>query len=455
MDAGDRNLALRVDMLERTLKEMQRELTCLRRRRRVAPALALALAGSVALAVGGRTLDAQGIPGQKVTAPFTVVDAAGKTVLEVLSNEGRPTLHIGDQGGVWIGRGKSGIGFMTIKRSDDKDAIALGQPEGGTLGVHVFDEAGKGVVSELGVAAGGKSGAITVRASSGAFVLDSRVNAKGHPVLTVGEKGGVLLGSGGSGSGFVVARHADNSDSVALGQLEGGPPGLHVHDSTGKRVLGELVATNGDAGGALTIAGASGAKPTFKVDPGLAYGEAFVGVTANGKGGDLRVEAAAAGNVMFRVSPDASAKDSRVSVGSGTAGYAIHIGTLTGTEIGAFGEAKVGGGVIAVADGTGKTRMLMSGTGQLHASDASGTTRATMTSDGAFSIRSANGTTIARLGEDPEGGVLEIANGAGNAMVDAGITTGGKGFVRTYPFGKAPGTAFGLPGTFIMGMTSK
>ena len=115
----------------------------------------------------------------------------------------------------------------------------------------------------------------------------------------------------------------------------------------------------------------------------------------------------------------------------------------------------MGGGVIAVADGTGKTRMLMSGTGQLHASDASGTTRATMTSDGAFSIRSANGTTIARLGEDPEGGVLEIANVAGNTMVDAGITTGGKGFVRTYPFGIPSGTALGRPGTFIMGMIEK
>jgi hypothetical protein len=74
-----------------------------------------------------------------------------------------------------------------------------------------------------------------------------------------------------------------------------------------------------------------------------------------------------------------------------------------------------------------------------------------MTSDGAFSIRSASGTTIARLGEGNAGGLFQLANSGGNAMVDAGVLPSGAGAVRAYPLGSPSAGLLGMPGTFIMG----
>ncbi len=68
-----------------------------------------------------------------------------------------------------------------------------------------------------------------------------------------------------------------------------------------------------------------------------------------------------------------------------------------------------------------------------------------MTSDGAFSIRSASGTTIARLGEGNAGGLFQLANSGGNAMVDAGVLPSGAGAVRAYPLGSPSAGLLGCP----------
>ena len=74
-----------------------------------------------------------------------------------------------------------------------------------------------------------------------------------------------------------------------------------------------------------------------------------------------------------------------------------------------------------------------------------------MVGEGAFSIRSAGGTTVVRIGEGTGGGLLQIANSGGNAMVEAGLHPTGAGIVRAYPLGSPGGGMVGMPGTFIMG----
>lgn len=149
-----------------------------------------------------------------------------------------------------------------------------------------------------------------------------------------------------------------------------------------------------------------------------------------------------------------------LALGQRNGNFGFRVFGITGeAELATVSEAKVGGGVFVANDGSGKTRMLMSGQGQLHAVDTSGRTRATVTDDGAFSIRNANGTTVARLGESQGGaGMFQLANSGGNAMVEAGLVGTGAGAFRTYPSGVPVANttggvlgALGMPGTFIMG----
>ncbi len=146
-------------------------------------------------------------------------------------------------------------------------------------------------------------------------------DSAGHPVLSVGEKGGVLLGIGSSGvrlrrdEALSTTRIPSRSD-----MFEGGHPGVRVPRLHGKRVLGELVATNGDAGGSLMVAGRQVPSRRSRSRRRLNDGDAMVVVTGGTKGGDLRGWPKRAGKAMFRVSPDASAKDARVSIGAAASG---------------------------------------------------------------------------------------------------------------------------------------
>ena len=70
-------------------------------------------------------------------------------------------------------------------------------------------------------------------------------------------------------------------------------------------------------------------------------------------------------------------------------------------------------------------------------------------------MRSAGGTTIVRLGEGQGGGLFQLANGGGSAMVEAGVLPTGEGVVRAYPLGNPALGLVGMPGTFIMGHGGK
>jgi hypothetical protein len=131
--------------------------------------------------------------------------------------------------------------------------------------------------------------------------------------------------------------------------------------------------------------------------------------------------------------------------------------TVAGTGqslVARLGEASVGGGAMATYNASGTIGAIVSGTGQIHVANSAGQTFATMVAEGnqgAFTIRSASGTTVARLGEGTAGGLFQLADQAGNAMVEAGIHPSGVGLVRAYPLGSPARGLVGMPGTFLLG----
>jgi hypothetical protein len=275
-----------------------------------------------------------------------------------------------------------------------------------------MDTAGKTSIAEL--TARGPNGSLSLSRAGGSKFLEGMIDESGNGVLHAGDRGGVRLGAGLSGNGFVTTLRPDRSFAVAIGSYEGGAPGVRVFDAKGSVVVSEL---SGDAaGGKLIVGSVPPAQPVLKVAPTVAITDAFV------------------------------------TIGRGSAGHIIRVTDADGSAIATMGEARVGGGVFVAADGDGKTRMLMSGQGELHAVDPGGVTRATVTSEGALSVRNSNNATIVKLSGSPAGnGVFELADTSGNAMVEAGILPTSEGVVRAYPLGGPPGTMLGMPGTMLKG----
>lgn len=72
----------------------------------------------------------------------------------------------------------------------------------------------------------------------------------------------------------------------------------------------------------------------------------------------------------------------------------------------------------------------------------------------ALDMTSYQGTAIVEITEGSNGGKLQLGDLSGNAMVEAGVTQGGLGLVRTFPMGNPGRALLGLPGTFILGKQS-
>lgn len=69
-----------------------------------------------------------------------------------------------------------------------------------------------------------------------------------------------------------------------------------------------------------------------------------------------------------------------------------------------------------------------------------------------LSLRNDNHTPIALVTQGSSGGgLIELADAAGNAQLRAGITAGGCGRVETYPERPVRATALGVPGDKILG----
>jgi hypothetical protein len=402
-----------------------------------------------------------------------VLDLDGKQVVDLGATlQGTATLVVGreDAGGVSLGVDAVKSGFVTLRQESGKENIALGKRDGQPA-MRVLDTSGEKTMAELGVAANGRaalvvgdpaSGGVSaaVDASQSGFVNVRQTNGRnsvavtasreagqpgvrvfdesggkpiaelgttrnGHPALIVGEPegGGVIVGVGASRAGAIMVRRADGSVGVDIAQAEGRPLGVHVFDSAGARAIAALGTTQSGL-------------------PMLVVGE------PEGGGVVIGVGASQSGAIVVRRDDGSVAVDIAQTEGF----YGVTVAGASGTPLARLGEARNGAGAVSTFDPTGNLRAVMNGlNGEIHVVDASGASRATMVAEGAFSIRSAGGATLVRIGEGTGGGLLQIANSGGNAMVEAGVHPTGAGIVRAYPLGSPGGGMVGMPGTFIMG----
>ena len=433
-------LAERVEELSHALDESRRRLQHVERQRRRWPVGAVVLACAWA---GMTSLGAQSNPilSGRFKTPFEVVDPNGRTIMNVQATEsGAGYVQIGNPntGGITIGVGASGAGYLLLRAANGVNQVSIGQADGGPMGVRVMSPDGKTTLARLG--------------------LDN--SARG--LLTVGDlnAGGIATGTGASGSGFFLLRSPEGRDRISMGQAGGGPMGVHVNAADGKTPLAVL--GTGRFGGYVQAANPSGAiRAAMAGDGSLELSDAAgnttvgAGAVSAGGGGVLSVYQTA-DSKLFEVSGAVAPGAARVTVGPGAGGgIAVGVANAAKATVAVFGESKIGGGVFAASDTSGTIRALLSGSvGELHMADEAGVTRATVVAasagGGAVSIRSASGTTLARLGGLTTG-MFQLSEAGGNAIVEAGTLPTGVGVVRAYPLGSSGQGVVGMPGTFIMG----
>jgi len=281
----------------------------------------------------------------------------------------------------------------------------------------------------------------------------------------------VDAGVGASGTGFVVVRTGKAQPGISLGQRDGQPLAVTVHDSAGSTSVAQLGA-DGSGGGRLTVRGEGRTVATLGPSQlgqlGLTLGTndkapgATFGLLRDGSGQAVLSDEGGGEVVVggFKTAPvglrllDTSGSE-RVTIAANEKGaFGVAVKGTGQTMAALIGEATIGGGVMGTYNSAGTIGAIVSGTGQIHVANDAGQTFATMVAEknqGAFTIRSASGTTVARLGEGTGGGLLQLADLGGNAMVEAGIHPSGVGLVRTHPIANPGLGMVGLPGTFLLG----
>lgn len=363
----EHRLALAEREVEKTRAQVRALLEQERPRSRPRRDRILGLLGLVLVFAVTRALDTQaqvaGTQGLKVKAPFEVVDATGKKViLSVAEFSNGALLTFGNQasGGITLGIGPSGGGFVQVRTAAGKSAVALGQYTGVGMGVHVFAPDGQTIEGSLSLTPTNK-GSLEV----------------GDP-----RSGGSHIGVGQSGAGYVIVRLADGKRGIALGQLLGRPMSVGVFGENDK----ELV--------------------SLRTDP---------------KGGSVQV-----------MNP----------TGVGVGGL---LASETGGRVALTGPAGGKNGVSLSVEATGgKVRVFPQGGGSAQAELTA------EPSGGAFTVYTSSGQPVALLQATSSGaGRLEISR-AGQIYVEAGVLPSGVGVVRAGPQIGGPPVGLGIPDA-IMG----
>lgn len=449
LDSNALDIDARLDALTCGLRQAQREIEALRRRRPRPSAWTVAVLLTVAAGTFGLGLAAQSTPLQSGSfwAPFEIFGDDRRTVLRVESVGGRPAVSIGplNGGGVTFGVDRSGAGFLAV-RGAGGEYVAITD----AMGMQIMSADGKTAAASLG--------------------LDG---VRKQPLLRLGDDttGGVDAGAGASGTGFLVLRTGKGQPGISLGQRDKSPLAVTVHDASGANSVAQLGA-DGSGGGRLMVRGEGRTIATLgpsqlgqlgltigtnDTAPGATFGLLSDGtgqaVLADEGGGEVVVGGYKTAPVGVRLLDSAGGE--RVTIAAGEKGaFGVTVAGTGQSPVARIGEASIGGGFMATYNSAGAVGAIVSGTGQIHVANSAGRTFATMVAEenqGAFTIRSASGATVARLGEGTGGGLFQLADQAGNAMVEAGIHPSGVGLVRTHPIGSPALGMVGMPGTFLLG----
>jgi hypothetical protein len=284
------------------------------------------LLGLVVIFAAMRALDthAQAARPQVLTvkAPFQVMDAAGtKALLQIDASgagslAGNLTIGDADRGGLNLGTGTSGAGYIIVRTAAGKDGVAVGQLRGSPMGVRVLGADGQTVQAGL--------------------VLDG----SGDGGLAIGDEnkgGGAYVGVGRSGAGYVNVFRADSKLGIALGQFEGRPMSVGIFGDNAK----ELVSLRTDAkGGVVKVMNPSGAGVGALLGgdnggtvalTGPAGGKSAVSLSVEPSGGKVRVFPAGGGPAQAELTAEAS-------------GGAVTVYTTAGEAVGLLHSTSVGAG---------------------------------------------------------------------------------------------------------------
>jgi hypothetical protein len=327
-------LVLRLESAERELAATQVQVRALQAqptpRSRSRRDAIVVLLGLVLMFTVSRALDthAQAARPQVLTvkAPFQVMDGSGKKVImSVIEFSNGTALTFGDPaaGGVVLGVGPSGDGFMATRGSDGKKGSVVGIWKG-----------------RRGMTVLGPDG-ITPQASLG--LSDSDKGA-----LWVGDDnaGGAHIGVGNSGAGYLTVRRAEGKMGVAMGQLDGRPMSVGVFGENAK----ELASLRADTKGGsvllmnptgVSVAGVLGGDTGGSVAlTGPAGGKSAVSLSVDATGGKVRVFPQGGGSAQAELTAEATGGGA-VTVYS-TAGEPVGLLQATSTGAGRFEISKAG-----------------------------------------------------------------------------------------------------------------
>jgi hypothetical protein len=165
-----------------------------------------------------------------VRAPFRVLDASGKTVMDVdVEKDNTPRLQVGNKtsGAVMVGA-PNGSGAVIVYRSGGQKGAGLGSYQG-SMGVHVFASDGEAI--------------------EGSLALDEE--HRGQLQIGPAEQGSVKIGVGPSGAGFVAVHRTTGKTGIGLGVFPNAPIGVYVLNADGQHI--EASMTTGQEGGSLRL----------------------------------------------------------------------------------------------------------------------------------------------------------------------------------------------------------
>lgn len=284
-----------------------------------------------------------------VRAPFKVVDAGGKVVIEAGTFvDGRPNLMIGSRtaGSVEIGVSGLEAGFIRVGTSTGTAGVGIGLTKDLGMGVHVYAPDGGSVEGSLSLDTAG-TGGLSIGKSS---------------------RGGARIGVGASGAGYLSVRRPDGKFGLSAGQLDGKPFSLSLYSEnetelvallTGplggtvlaKTPAGVAVAAllGGASGGGVELTGPSGGKNAVRLGVGPQGGQVSVFGTAGGKAQAQLIGGSSGGAIeLYSSSGSPSA-----SLATGTAGGGALELSRSGTVYVEAGILSDGRGTVRVGPMTG------------------------------------------------------------------------------------------------------
>ena len=287
-----------------------------------------------------------------VKAPFRVVDANNKVLMKVEAISGTADMTIGDpaSGGVTLGVGKSGSGYVSTRTSVGQDGVNIGQYRGAGMGVYLVGPDGQTL--EGGLYLGSKN--------------------KGHLLVGDVKGGGISAGPGDSGTGYLVVRTAVGKTGIDMGELNGRPMSVGVFGTSGQ----ELVSLKTDEkGGSVEVMNPTGVGlVSLRTDPTggsvLVSNPKGMGVgalLARESGGRIALTGPAGGKTAVGLSVEASGGKVRVFPQEGgsaqaeltaeaTGGGAVTVYTTAGEAVGMLQATSAGAGKLGDRQGQADLR---------------------------------------------------------------------------------------------------